>query len=179
MSSRNSALPQTSLEGKRQANDRLSLQSKQPSAFEDDLQSTSDSESLPGAGQHAELYDSEADEQDQKWVEQQRQGRRSDAILSCPGCLTTVCVDCQRHEYITTQYRAMFVTNCRVSTTPKLASSKTQQKAGGKRQRDPQSSQSDVQEQVFPVFCGTCDAELGVLDAEEVIHFHSVFPSTA
>lgn len=113
MSSRNSALPQTSLEGKRQANDRLSLQSKQPSAFEDDLQSTSDSESLPGAGQHAELYDSEADEQDQKWVEQQRQGRRSDAILSCPGCLTTVCVDCQRHEYITTQYRAMFVTNCR------------------------------------------------------------------
>lgn len=67
----------------------------------------------------------------------------------------------------------------RVSTTPKLISSKTQQKAGGKRQRDPQSSQRVVQEQVFPVFCGTCDAELGVQDAEEVIHFHSVFPSTA
>ena len=113
MSCPNSAVPQTSLEGKRQADTRLSPQVKQLSAFEEDLQSTSDSESLPGAGQHAEFYDSEADEQDQKWVEQQRQGRRSDAILSCPGCLTTVCVDCQRHEYITTQYRAMFVTNCR------------------------------------------------------------------
>ena len=88
-------------------------QAEQLSEFEKDLQDTSDSESLPGAQQHAEFYDSEADESDQAWMQKQRQGRRSDAILSCPGCVTTVCVDCQRHEYVTTQYLAMFVTNCR------------------------------------------------------------------
>lgn len=63
--------------------------------------------------QHADFYDSEADDKDEQWVQQQRQGRQSDAILSCPGCMTTVCIDCQRHEYYTTQYRAMFVMNCR------------------------------------------------------------------
>ena len=75
--------------------------------------SDSDSHSLPELGQHADCYDSEADNKDQAWAEKQRQGRHSDAILSCPGCLTTVCIDCQRHEYMTTQYRAMFVRNCR------------------------------------------------------------------
>ena len=60
--------------------------------------------------------------------------------------------------------------------------SSKQKKASGKRQRDAQSSQPvvpNVQEQVFPVFCGSCDAELGVQDADEVFHFYSVFPSTA
>ena len=88
-------------------------QADQFSAFEVDLESTSETASLPDADQHVEFYDNGADEQDQAWVSKQRQGRRSDAILSCPGCLTTVCVDCQRHEFVTTQYRAMFVTNCR------------------------------------------------------------------
>lgn len=114
MSFGSGAVPQGPPKGKRQA---ASLpqcsQHSRPQTSEEDLQSTSDNESLPGAQQHAEFYDSGADEQDTAWMEKQRQGRRSDAILSCPGCLSTVCVDCQRHEYITTQYRAMFVTNCR------------------------------------------------------------------
>ena len=118
MSFQSSCLPRQTPRGDRQAAavHQRSEDLPQPehlSAFEEDLQSTSDSESLPDAQQNAEFYDSGADEQDQAWVEMQRQGRRSDAILSCPGCLTTVCLDCQRHEYITTQYRAMFVTNCR------------------------------------------------------------------
>ena len=73
----------------------------------------SDGEDLAAAQDRPEFYDSQEDERDQAWIQKQRQGRQSDAILSCPGCLTTVCIDCQRHEYITTQYRAMFVTNCR------------------------------------------------------------------
>ena len=118
MTSRNSAVPQRSAQGEREAVHGSQRLGGAPeldpfSAYEEDLQSTSDSESLPDARQHAEIYDSGADEQDQAWMEKQRQGRRSDANLSCPGCLTTVCVDCQRHEWITTQYRAMFVTNCR------------------------------------------------------------------
>ena len=42
-----------------------------------------------------------------------RQGRKSDAILSCPGCLTTVCIDCQQHAVFENQFRAMFTMNCR------------------------------------------------------------------
>jgi hypothetical protein len=32
-----------------------------------------------------ELYDASMDDRDQQWVDRQRSGRRSDAILSCPG----------------------------------------------------------------------------------------------
>ena len=85
-------------------------QKAEPDA-EDDVDT--DPEDLQLEQQHAELYDSEADDKDQEWMQKQRQGRHSDAILSCPGCLTTVCIDCQRHEFYTTQYRAMFTMNCR------------------------------------------------------------------
>ena len=37
--------------------------------------------------------------------------RTSDAILSCPRCFNTVCMDCQQHERYANQYRAMFVMN--------------------------------------------------------------------
>ena len=61
------------------------------------------------------LYDPEMDNEDQKWVDRQRQSHRShvvgggekagrkkrkmpnsDALLDCPACLTTLCIDCQR-----------------------------------------------------------------------------------
>lgn len=84
---------------------------KLDSGLEDEVDTDTDDIDLQQ--QHAELYDSEADDKDEQWMQQQRQGRQSDAILSCPGCLTTVCIDCQRHEFYTTQYRAMFVMNCR------------------------------------------------------------------
>ncbi len=71
------------------------------------------------------LYDPNMDDEDQKWVDSQRrqyqprgrgvrggagrgqvgQGRdkpaaqklpNSDAILNCPACMTTLCLDCQR-----------------------------------------------------------------------------------
>ena len=45
-----------------------------------------------------------------------RQGRKSDAILSCPGCLTTVCIDCQQHAVFENQFRAMYTMNCRCAT---------------------------------------------------------------
>ena len=44
------------------------------------------------------------------------QGRKSDAILSCPGCLTTVCIDCQQHAVFENQFRAMFTMNCRCAS---------------------------------------------------------------
>lgn len=64
-----------------------------------------------------EFFDPDLDEHDENWVVQQRQGRQTDAILSCPSCFTTCCIDCQQHEY-KDQYRAMFVTNCRCIPLP-------------------------------------------------------------
>ena len=60
-----------------------------------------------------EFYDEEADERDEQWLAKARQGRKSDAILSCPGCFTTVCIDCQQHERYENQFRALLVMNCR------------------------------------------------------------------
>lgn len=60
-----------------------------------------------------EFYDPDLDDKDAAWVRRQRGGRRSDAILSCPGCLTTVCLDCQQHANEEGQFRAMFCTNVR------------------------------------------------------------------
>ena len=40
--------------------------------------------------------------------------RHSDAILSCPYCFNIVCMDCQKHERFSNQYRAMFVMNIAV-----------------------------------------------------------------
>jgi hypothetical protein len=41
--------------------------------------------------------------------------RNSDAVLSCPCCFQIVCMDCQRHERYSNQFRAMFVMNIEVS----------------------------------------------------------------
>lgn len=77
------------------------------------------------------LYDPDEDDRDQAWVDNKRrqyhrrrpgaagvsQSRAlssSDAVLNCPACMTTLCLDCQRHEKYRTQYRAMFVMNCTV-----------------------------------------------------------------
>ena len=68
-----------------------------------------------------EFYDPELDEEDERWVDKRRQGRQSDAILSCPGCLSTVCLDCQAHAQYEHQYRAVEVINCRSGIcTPSL-----------------------------------------------------------
>ncbi|XP_016488202.1 uncharacterized protein LOC107808218 isoform X2 [Nicotiana tabacum] len=63
-----------------------------------------------------EFYDSELDDKDELWVQKKRGGRTSDAILNCPACFTTLCLDCQRHEKNVTQYRAMFVVNCKIKS---------------------------------------------------------------
>ncbi|KAF8065639.1 hypothetical protein HT031_003240 [Scenedesmus sp. PABB004] len=67
-----------------------------------------------GARGDDELYDPDADDADDAWAAAQRQGRPTDAILSCPGCFATLSIDCQQHAHHKNQYRAMFVTNCDV-----------------------------------------------------------------
>ena len=65
------------------------------------------------AYEQAEDYDPDADDKDQAFIDERRCNRRSDAHLSCPGCLTTVCVDCQAHAFKEGQFRAMFAINAR------------------------------------------------------------------
>ncbi|KAK9906200.1 hypothetical protein M0R45_002744 [Rubus argutus] len=47
-----------------------------------------------------EFYDSDLDGKDELWVQKKRKGGTSDAVLSCPACFTTLCLECQRHENI-------------------------------------------------------------------------------
>lgn len=43
-----------------------------------------------------EFYDPKLDDVDELWVNKQRKSASSDAVLSCPACFTTLCLDCQR-----------------------------------------------------------------------------------
>uniref|UniRef100_A0A9J8BSI7 E2f-associated phosphoprotein n=1 Tax=Cyprinus carpio carpio TaxID=630221 RepID=A0A9J8BSI7_CYPCA len=100
------------------------------------------------------LYDPDEDDRDQAWVDAKRKEYRnqrrlpasanrrnkppavssSDAVLNCPACMTTLCLDCQRHEKYRTQYRAMFVMNCAVNKEEVLRY-KTPNKRKQNRQR--------------------------------------------
>lgn len=44
-----------------------------------------------------EFYDPDLDVRDELWVQKKIMGRRSDAILSCPACFSTLCLDCQQY----------------------------------------------------------------------------------
>ena len=77
------------------------------SSDDDSDRSASKSEAAP------DFFDPELDEVDETFVARQRNGRRSDAHLSCPGCFTTLCTDCQQHAQAQHRFRAIFVLNCR------------------------------------------------------------------
>jgi hypothetical protein len=58
------------------------------------------------------LFDPDIDDDDERWLEGQRQGGHTDALLSCPSCFTLLCIECQQHDSRGNLYRAMFVRNC-------------------------------------------------------------------
>lgn len=157
------------------------------------------------------LYDPDEDDRDQAWVDARRRqyGRKraaaaqrqqpcqpqgltsSDAVLNCPACMTTLCLDCQRHEKYRTQYRAMFVMNCTVKSDEVLRY-KTQpdrKQRNRKRRRgqnsetprdeapDPAPAGMDADEVYHPVRCSECSTEVAVLDKDEVYHFFNILAS--
>ncbi|CAH2073545.1 unnamed protein product [Thlaspi arvense] len=125
-----------------------------------------------------EFYDSDLDDKDEMWMVKKRDGRTSDAVLSCPACFTTVCLECQRHEQYVTQYRAVFVVNCKVDKDRVVQQNAISSNVG-KRRRDSEKREtvSADDETVNPVFCSTCSTEIGVVDGEEIYHFSNVIPS--
>ncbi|KAL9420332.1 hypothetical protein AB3S75_037998 [Citrus x aurantiifolia] len=126
-----------------------------------------------------EFYDPNLDDKDESWVRRERKGRTSDAVLSCPACFTTVCLDCQRHEKYVTQYRAIFVVNCKLGIGQ--ARQITPKGKQGKRKRESSEVVADPadgeRETIKPVCCSVCSTEVGVIDEDEVYHFFNVLPS--
>ncbi|XP_057774054.1 uncharacterized protein LOC130993246 [Salvia miltiorrhiza] len=123
-----------------------------------------------------EFYDPKVDEINESWAQKQRRGRCSDAVLSCPACFTTLSLDCQRHEKYVTQYRAVFVVNCRIKEEVP--------KPGSRRKREGRNSQAGTDptgaaETFKRVCCSVCSTDVGVVDEDEVYHFLNVIPSEA
>ncbi|KAI4370749.1 hypothetical protein MLD38_019063 [Melastoma candidum] len=110
-----------------------------------------------------EFYDPDLDCKDELWIDKKRQGRTTDAVLSCPGCFTTLCLECQRHEKYLTQYRAIFVMNCEVVLD--------------KAYRQSKDATAAELEALKLVRCSVCSTEVGVMDEEEIYHFYSVLPT--
>lgn len=147
------------------------------------------------------LYDPDADDEDEKWAQEQRQGHVTDAILSCPGCFTTLCIDCQQHAHYHTQYRAMITMNCEVNTEQPMQSQvqrqpKQQQQHGSRKRPVPDGHEDSAEQQqqqraaasqqqqhqgdyevLYPVCCAVCGTQVGAQDADEVVHFFHVLAS--
>ncbi|XP_037072011.1 E2F-associated phosphoprotein-like [Pollicipes pollicipes] len=146
------------------------------------------------------LYDPAMDDEDQQWVDRQRQRYlparpsgsgdlqakpqklpRSDAVLNCPACMTMLCLDCQRHELYNNQYRAMFVFNCAVDESEALRYRlKEPPRRRGRRGAQPAPAADGEAQQLYnPVRCVTCRTEVAVYDTDEVYHFFNVIASHA
>uniref|UniRef100_A0A8C5RM97 E2F associated phosphoprotein n=1 Tax=Laticauda laticaudata TaxID=8630 RepID=A0A8C5RM97_LATLA len=125
-------------------------------------------------------FDSDSDDEDDV-AEKLPAVPNSDAILNCPACMTTLCLDCQRHELYKTQYRAMFVMNCTVVKEEILKYKYPLKKKGHKKIK--QSSESTIgsesqEEEIYhPVKCTECSTEVAALDKDEVFHFFNVLAS--
>lgn len=77
-----------------------------------------------------------------------------------------------------TQYRAVFVVNCKVGSE-RLLYQRNPKSKRGKRRRDLDESEVNaaVGETFKRVSCVVCSTEVGAMDEEEVYHFFNVLPS--
>ncbi|KAK7280625.1 hypothetical protein RJT34_25690 [Clitoria ternatea] len=126
-----------------------------------------------------EFYDPDLDDKDERWIHKKRHGLQSDAVLSCPACFTTLCLECQRHEKYLTQYRAVFVVNCKIEgeKVVRQNNSRSRKRNRGKEGLDRSDASSTNIETFKQVCCSVCSTEVGVIDEDEVYHFYNVLPS--
>ncbi|XP_077967623.1 E2F-associated phosphoprotein-like [Styela clava] len=158
------------------------------------------------------FYDPRADDEDQKWIDMQtkrpsnnenatntasKNQETSDAILTCPACMTTLCVNCQRHSVYQNQYRAMFVMNCDIKYDELLhykEKKKREFKRHKRRAKSAQAEDPELDSSAFsrtdnqsnnrtdgyhPVKCSVCNTEVAVYDFEEIYHFFNVLSGYA
>ena len=122
--------------------------------------------------------------------------RNSDAVLSCPRCFTTVCMDCQQHESYSNQYRAMFVMNIGVDWNKRMIYDES---VGGLKLYSATGDQSvnnrpgieaivpdriphdldsgapkndnQMKDLYYSVHCGYCHLEVAALDMNDEIYY--------
>lgn len=84
-----------------------------------------------------------------------------------------------RHEKYLTQYRAVFVVNCKVEDKQvlKLNISRSRKKSRSTERFDGSNALSTSNETFKQVCCSVCSTEVGVIDEDEVYHFFNVLPS--
>ncbi|XP_052767309.1 E2F-associated phosphoprotein-like isoform X2 [Mya arenaria] len=146
------------------------------------------------------LYNPEEDEDNEKWIESRRReylpkpgpipgGSKaktkkkkplpsSDAVLDCPACMTTLCMDCQRHDVYNNQYRAMFVSNCKVEMGELLKFPKASNKRNRKsKSKEGSTNEPSCDDMFNPVKCTECNTVVAVYDRDEVYHFFNVLAS--
>eukprot|EP00053_Salpingoeca_punica_P014169 m.128789 g.128789 ORF g.128789 m.128789 type:complete len:477 (+) comp16395_c0_seq4:436-1866(+) len=122
---------------------------------------------------------------------------QSDAVLNCPACFATVCLDCQQHEEYESQFRAMFVLNCRINRgeTLRYSEKKKNKKSSKKRGKGRGAAAGDAMEEddapagmtpvqeggdVYnPVHCALCNTVVAVYDVDEIYHFFNVLAAEA
>ncbi|VDD87166.1 unnamed protein product [Enterobius vermicularis] len=163
-----------------------------------------------------DFYDPEEDEDNEHWVQQHRErlkiippsagdadggcksgtedycSYQTDAVLSCPACMSLLTRDCQRHEFYKNQYRAIFVENCKVVTDKLLFLPQQDQKKKRRRSKKDDKGPkpreyvvpSDLtgipkEDLFYPVQCSVCSLNVGVFDHDEVYHFFDVLTGYA
>lgn len=91
---------------------------------------------------------------------------RTDAILSCPGCFTTICsFGSQRHVRFRHQYRSVLAENVVVHAGDLLS--------------DPRGGGAET-DQYYRVSCEACGTDVGLQDLRDhSYHFYQVLPSEA
>jgi hypothetical protein len=110
------------------------------------------------------FYDATLDAKDEKRVRGKKKNNNdateaeTDAILSCPKCLSTVCTQCQRHEKFDLQFRA--VESFGTTTVDEDIFTDDNGSFRGRKVR-----------------CEACEETVGLLDEEDVYHFFNVVPS--
>uniref|UniRef100_A0A7S1AXG4 E2F-associated phosphoprotein n=1 Tax=Noctiluca scintillans TaxID=2966 RepID=A0A7S1AXG4_NOCSC len=108
--------------------------------------------------------DPDADDDDGRWVAKELLApdvvnvRSTAAVLNCPGCFTPVCYQCQRHEVHAHQWRAAEVRNCTVDRGAPLL---------------PKGSDTTY----FPVRCAACNADVGLVDDQDMYILFQVLES--
>jgi hypothetical protein len=117
--------------------------------------------------------------------------RNSDAVLSCPCCFNIVCMDCQRHERYSNQFRAMFVMGIAVDWNVRLVYDNDQKVLVEKpqlphHQQVPPDDDGYLddnvvigQDEYLSVCCASCRTQVAALDMkEEVYHFYGCLESS-
>uniref|UniRef100_A0A0K0EKP7 E2F-associated phosphoprotein n=1 Tax=Strongyloides stercoralis TaxID=6248 RepID=A0A0K0EKP7_STRER len=97
---------------------------------------------------------------------------KTDAVLSCPSCLTTVCYESQRHESYKNQYRAMFAQSVTIDFDKKLFIPINKKISDKTITEVPENA--PMEDIFYPVNCACCKHQIGVYDNEEVYHFFEV-----